>query len=130
MKERAFYRRSELWVALTAILGTVIPAYDGSSSRLVAAFAAVIIAAFYFAFRTSAPSRKPGHLTLPFYFSIALVAATSTFADSPRSDPDTIKIYFGEGALSAAAAIVGAVTSAAYSALRYMIKTRDDAEDA
>jgi hypothetical protein len=109
--------KSESWVTIVAVLGSIAPMLGAGTSKWVSLAAAVFAAAAYAYFHTSLPSEKPGWKSPAFWTalasvggSVALVLTKTEFAFLPA------------GVTKFAAIAVTAATAAGYTIYRYNVK--------
>jgi hypothetical protein len=109
--------KSESWVTIVAVLGSIAPLLGAGTAKWVSLLAAVFAAGAYAYFHTAHPSDSPGWKTPAFWTAIASVvgsvALVLTKTDFPFLPPGVTKV---------AAIIVTAVTAAGYTLYRYTVK--------
>jgi hypothetical protein len=117
---KAELSKSESWVTIVAVLGSIAPMLSAGEAKWVSLAAAVIAAAAYAYFHTSLPSEplgKAGWKTPGFWAAIATIGGSIAVVLT-----DTSFSFLPAGVTRIAAIVVTAATAAGYTLYRYTVK--------
>ena len=114
---KAELSKSESWVTIVAVLGSIAPMLSAGEAKWVSLGAAVIAAAAYAYFHTSLPSDKPGWKTPAFWTALATIGGSIAVVLT-----DTTFSFLPTGVTRIAAIVVTAATAAGYTLYRYTVK--------
>jgi hypothetical protein len=109
--------KSESWVTIVAVLGSIAPMLGAGEAKWVSLIAALIAAASYAYFHTSLPSDKPGWKTPAFWGAIATIGGSVALVLT-KTDFSFLPV----GVTKFAAIAVTALTAAGYTLYRYNTK--------